>query len=42
VVGNVLIYFDSHHMTQAYGSTLAPFLKAKLLPALATVRSARK
>jgi hypothetical protein len=42
VVGNVLIYFDSHHMTQTYSSTLAPFLKTKLLAALATVRSARK
>jgi peptidoglycan/LPS O-acetylase OafA/YrhL len=42
VVGNVLIYFDSHHMTQAYSSTLAPYLKAKLLTALATVRPARK
>jgi peptidoglycan/LPS O-acetylase OafA/YrhL len=29
--GNVLIYFDGHHFTQAYSQTLAPFLKRRLL-----------
>ena len=29
--GNVLIYFDEHHFTQAYSQTLAPFLKKRLL-----------
>jgi peptidoglycan/LPS O-acetylase OafA/YrhL len=35
VVGNVLVYLDSHHLTQAYAQTLAPFLKARLTAALA-------
>jgi peptidoglycan/LPS O-acetylase OafA/YrhL len=35
VIGNVLVYFDAHHLTQAYGQTLAPFLKKRLTAALA-------
>ena len=31
VVGNVLVYFDGHHFTQAYSQTLAPFLERRLL-----------
>ena len=31
VVGNVLVYIDNHHFTQAYGETLAPYLKQRLL-----------
>lgn len=29
--GNVLIYFDGHHFTQAYSQTLAPYLEQRLL-----------
>ncbi|MBO0819218.1 MAG: acyltransferase [Nocardiopsaceae bacterium] len=29
-VGNVLVYFDDHHMTQAYSQTLAPYLLRRL------------
>ncbi len=31
VVGNVLVFFDQHHMTAAYSQTLAPFLAKRLL-----------
>jgi peptidoglycan/LPS O-acetylase OafA/YrhL len=31
VVGNVLVYFDGHHMTSSYSRTLAPYLKPRLL-----------
>jgi peptidoglycan/LPS O-acetylase OafA/YrhL len=30
VVGNVLVYMDSHHLTQSYAQTLAPYLHDKL------------
>ena len=40
VVGNVLVYFDYHHMTGAYGQTLAPFLLPRLEEASAAVRTA--
>jgi hypothetical protein len=30
-VGNVLVYFDTHHLTQTYSQTLAPYLKSRLL-----------
>jgi hypothetical protein len=42
VVGNVLVYFDSHHLTQAYALSLAPYLSAKLTGALAKVLPATK
>jgi peptidoglycan/LPS O-acetylase OafA/YrhL len=35
VVGNVLVYMDSHHLTQSYAQTLAPYLRGKLTGALA-------
>jgi peptidoglycan/LPS O-acetylase OafA/YrhL len=35
VVGNVLVYSDDHHLTQAYALTLTPYLSAKLTAALA-------
>jgi peptidoglycan/LPS O-acetylase OafA/YrhL len=38
VVGNVLVYLDYHHMTSAFGQTLAPFLAPKLLAASPTLR----
>ena len=34
VTGNVLMYFDKHHMTATYGKTIAPSLKARILPIL--------
>jgi peptidoglycan/LPS O-acetylase OafA/YrhL len=37
VVGNVLVYMDTHHLTQAYAQTLTPYLRDKLSGALAKV-----
>jgi hypothetical protein len=34
VVGNVLVYMDSHHLTQSYAQTLTPYLHDKLKVAL--------
>lgn len=34
VTGNVLMYFDKHHMTATYGKTIAPSLKKRILPIL--------
>jgi hypothetical protein len=36
VVGNVVVYLDEHHLTEAYTRTLEPYLQARLLavPAL--------
>jgi hypothetical protein len=31
VVGNILVYLDSHHLTQTYSITLAPYLEQRLL-----------
>jgi hypothetical protein len=31
VVGNVLVYFDSHHLTASYSKTMAAYLKPRLL-----------
>jgi peptidoglycan/LPS O-acetylase OafA/YrhL len=31
VVGNVLVYFDSHHLTASYSKTLAAYLEPRLL-----------
>jgi len=33
IVGNVLVFFDSHHMTASYSLTTAPFLEQALLSA---------
>jgi len=33
IVGNVLVFFDSHHMTASYSLTTAPFLEQQLLTA---------
>jgi hypothetical protein len=38
VVGNVLVYFDSHHLTSAYGQTMAPFVRQRLLAASTQLR----
>jgi peptidoglycan/LPS O-acetylase OafA/YrhL len=43
VVGNVLVYFDAHHLTTSYVSTMAPYFAARLFsssPVLATHRRA--
>jgi hypothetical protein len=40
VVGNILVYQDSHHLTWTYTQTLAPFLRDKLLGASPALRSA--
>ena len=40
VVGNVLVYLDFHHMTNAFGQTLAPFLGPKRLSGSPALRSA--
>jgi hypothetical protein len=39
VVGNVLVYLDSHHLTESYGTTLAPFLEQRLLAASPVLRA---
>jgi peptidoglycan/LPS O-acetylase OafA/YrhL len=38
VVGNVLVYFDSHHLTSTYGQTMAPFVRQRLLDASPELR----
>ena len=37
VVGNVLVYFDGHHMTSSYSQTLAPYLAPRLASASAVL-----
>jgi peptidoglycan/LPS O-acetylase OafA/YrhL len=37
VVGNILVYMDSHHLTQSFTATLSPYLKDKLLPVVKQV-----
>jgi len=39
VVGNVLVYMDSHHLTESYASTLAPFLEQRLLATSPVLRA---
>lgn len=39
VNGNVITYFDGHHITATYAHTLAPYLEPALLAALAAGRS---
>ncbi|HTU72921.1 MAG TPA: acyltransferase family protein [Trebonia sp.] len=34
VIGNVLVYQDTHHLTQNYSQTLTPYLKDKLIGVL--------
>jgi hypothetical protein len=34
VIGNVLVYFDAHHLTASYAKTLAPYLAPRLLAAI--------
>jgi hypothetical protein len=40
VVGNVLVYQDSHHLTSTYALTTAPYLETRLLKVSKTRSSA--
>ena len=39
VVGNVLVYFDAHHLTSSYVETLTPYLAARLFSSSAVLAS---
>jgi peptidoglycan/LPS O-acetylase OafA/YrhL len=39
VVGNVLVYMDSHHLTESYATTLGPFLEQRLLATSPVLRA---
>jgi len=41
IVGNVLVYQDSHHLTSTYALTTAPFLESRLLKVNKTLAAAR-
>jgi peptidoglycan/LPS O-acetylase OafA/YrhL len=41
VVGNVLVYFDAHHLTSSYVSTITPYLAARLFSTNAVLASHR-
>ena len=41
VVGNVLVYFDAHHLTSSYVETLTPYLAARLFSSSAVLASHR-
>jgi peptidoglycan/LPS O-acetylase OafA/YrhL len=41
VVGNVLVYFDAHHITSSYAKTLTPYLAPRLFSASAMLASHR-
>ena len=40
VIGNVLVYQDSHHLTSTYALTTAPYLEARLLEVSKTLAGA--
>jgi peptidoglycan/LPS O-acetylase OafA/YrhL len=40
VIGNVLVYQDSHHLTSTYALTTAPYLEARLLKVSKTIAEA--
>jgi peptidoglycan/LPS O-acetylase OafA/YrhL len=40
VIGNVLVYQDSHHLTSTYALTTAPYLEARLLKVSKTIAGA--
>jgi peptidoglycan/LPS O-acetylase OafA/YrhL len=40
VIGNVLVYQDSHHLTSTYALTTAPYLEARLLKVSKTLAAA--
>nr|WP_249403696.1 acyltransferase family protein [Sphingomonas sp. CFBP 13720] len=39
VTGNIVMYSDRHHMTNAFVRTLTPYLAAKLVPTMAAVEA---
>jgi peptidoglycan/LPS O-acetylase OafA/YrhL len=39
VIGNVLVYFDGHHLTSNYSKTMAPYLAPQLLSSSAVLAS---
>jgi peptidoglycan/LPS O-acetylase OafA/YrhL len=39
VVGNVLVYFDAHHLTSSYVTTMAPYLALRLFAASVVLAS---
>jgi peptidoglycan/LPS O-acetylase OafA/YrhL len=41
VVGNVLVYFDAHHLTSNYSDTMAPYLAPQLFSSSAELASHR-
>jgi hypothetical protein len=41
VVGNVLVYFDAHHLTSSYVETLTPYLAARLFSSSAVLAAHR-
>lgn len=41
VVGNVLVYFDPHHLTSSYVSTITPYFASRLLSSSAVLASHR-
>ena len=41
VVGNVLVYFDAHHLTSSYVATTTPYLAARLFSSSAVLASHR-
>ena len=40
VIGNVLVYQDSHHLTSTYALTTAPYLERRLLKVSKTIAGA--
>ena len=40
IVGNILVYQDSHHLTGAYALTTAPYLEKRLLKVSKTLSGA--
>jgi hypothetical protein len=41
VVGNVLVYFDAHHLTSSYVATMTPYVAVRLLRSSAVLASHR-
>jgi len=41
VVGNVLVYFDAHHLTSSYVATITPYLASRLFSSSAVLASHR-
>jgi hypothetical protein len=41
VVGNVLVYFDAHHLTSSYVATMAPYFAARLFGSSTVLASHR-